>query len=290
MPGPSALVLGEDDVARNAFAKAVAGEWTGFEAKFDPDTGEPQVIPNYYIPDDFVEWGMKPVGFESVHSVILRGTALYHKHFRVLPCVSHFGDHVDLEENLTLFQVAEDPGFLAFPNGSFSAGDARVVTEQLSMLDKTPSAYMVLRHEGHAVHVDVKFNFAKRELKDELRVIKEKYTCIYCDGADIDGSSGYVEGWCSDLASHPENLAGEWHSSADGSRIDRSKGGPLPDARKQLYLPHGIDVSLNATADDGVDVCVGWLVESGKRIVLTRSYKSDGALDTSTLFMEHRVV
>jgi hypothetical protein len=290
MPGASAVALRDDDEARDAFAKAVKGEWTGFEAEFDADTGVPQIVPNYYIPDDFVEWGMQPVGFESVHSVVLRGMALYHKHFRILPCVSHFGDHVDLEENLTLYQVAEDLGFLAFPNGSFSAGDAKVVTDRTSILDKTPATYLVLRHNGAAVHADVKFDFAKCELTDAVRIVKERYTCIHCDGADIDGSSGYVEGWCSDPASHPEDLAGIWHSSADGSSVERPDGGPPRKARKQLYLPHGIDVSLTTTADNGVDVRLGWLVEPSHRLVLTRSYRSDGVVNTSTLFMESKVV
>jgi hypothetical protein len=50
---------------RAAFGEAVKGEWVGFEADFDPDTGAALTVPNYYIPEEFEQWGLLPVGFET---------------------------------------------------------------------------------------------------------------------------------------------------------------------------------------------------------------------------------
>lgn len=292
--GGTLVTLRDDEETRNAFGEAVVGEWAGFEAEFDPKTSEPVVIPNYCIPEEFVEWNMMPLGFETNHSVILRGTNLYHKHFRILPAVSHFGDHVDLEEKLTVFDVVGDAGFLAFPDGSFSAGPSSVMTEHKSLLDPWPKAHLVLRNNGVAVHAHVTFDFQEAVFVENLRVVIEKYSCRHCDGGDIAGSSGYVEGWSAGEALDPAQLAGEWIIAASDSVehanvISRPNGGPPKTPHKHLYLPEGIDISIEKNGSGEVAVHLAWLALPNNRIVLTRSYTPDGSLRNSYRLVESKI-
>jgi hypothetical protein len=277
-----------------SFAAAVRGEWTGFEASFDGE-GKPVKVENYYVPEEFIEWGIWPTGFISTHSVIVRGTTLYHKHFRSLPTVSHFGDHVELEDELTTFDVSgADPGFMAWADGSFSAGPAVVMTSHKSILDAWPVARMVLRHEGKAVHVLVKFDFAKHELADDVRVFVERYSCIFCDGADIEGCSGNTPGFSDEDPMRPHHLAGDWtvEGAPQPTKITRPKGGLSPVPNKHVYLPKGVDVGIHAdsnSSEGGVAVHVGWLVDPATRIVMSRAFHGDGTVRMSYRHTETKV-
>lgn len=280
-----------DKANLDLFSEKVRGEWNGYEGNFDIETGAPQAVPDYYIPEQFVEWGIVPRGFESTHSVIVRGTKLYRKFFRVLPSVSLFADHVDLEEDFRELDLATEPAAHFFPDGSFATGPEKVCVRKDSLLDKWPAAELCLHDprdgERNALHINVKFDFEKRELIDTLRAVVEKWNCVYCDGADIDGSSGFVEGWVSGDPFQPGALAGRWKSTSEGDEriVERNAPESLPS--KHLFLPHGIDVAV--LDSEGVDVQVGWLVDDATRIVLKRSFGQDGSVLSSQHIVEHRV-
>lgn len=199
------------------------------------------------------------------NSVILRGLKLYQKHFRILHNVTIFGDHVDVEEDLTITDTEEEGGFLAFADGSFSSGPAEVVVDRKSELEKWPAAELVLRNGVRGIRAKFVFDFAKGELVKPLHATKEKFSCRWCDGADLEGSSGYVEGWANEPAMTSTALDGDWNT-----------GGAPSAPRTQLYLPHGIDVGVRKASDGGCVLQLGWLVEPRLRVVLTRTYSSDG--------------
>ncbi|CDF37588.1 unnamed protein product [Chondrus crispus] len=280
-----------DNSILESFAEKIRGEWDGYEGNFDSGTGAPEAVPDYYIPDQFVEWGIVPLGFESTHSVIVRGTKLYRKFFRVLPSVSLFADHVDLEEDFQQLDIAAEAGAHVFPDGSFATGPEKVCIKRESLLDKWPMAEMCLHDPRedvrNALHVKLKFDFEKRELVDSLRAVVEKWSCVYCDGANIEGSSGFVKGWVSDDPSHPSALAGSWKavSAGDEQIVDRAAPQSVPS--KHLFLPNGIDVAV--LEGDGVHVQVGWLVDEATRVVMRRSFGQDGSVVSSQRIVEHRV-
>lgn len=53
---PLAVLQTAPPEVREEFGAAVSGEFHGFEADFDPETGAAMTVPNYYIPEEFVEW------------------------------------------------------------------------------------------------------------------------------------------------------------------------------------------------------------------------------------------
>lgn len=285
-----------DPAVLAAFAEEVLGEWTGYEGVFCSETGSVLPVPDYYIPDEFVEWGLVPKGFASNHSIIVRGETLYRKFFRVLPTVSVFADHVDLEENFVVTNIAEESAMHIFPDGSFSGGPSPVCVERNSILDKWPAVDFCVRDprpgadNKQAVHVRFAFDFAAAAMVDNVTVIHEKHTCIYCDGADIEGSSGFVEGWVVEEPSAPEHLTGEWVvEGPEEKAVARPDGGPLAQPGKQIYLPKGIDVAVERVKDGANIVArVGWLVEPDTRVVMTRSFDADGTVLSSQHCVEVR--
>ncbi len=282
----------ELDGARLAsFAAAVKGEWAGFEGEFDAATGAVRPIPNYYVPEDFATWGLEPKGFECNHSSIVRGTKYYLKFFRVLPTVALFADHVDLETTFTVTDLGAERGAHVFRNGSHSGGPTPVNTVRDSILDAWPAADLCIRHDApgarRAVHARLRFDFANAALVDTVRVVRESFSCVYCDGADIEGSSGYVEGWPDNPKATPADLAGEWQLD-DGTSISRPDGGPPETPSKCLYLPSGITVGVDRTSEGEVVAWLGWCVDDTHRYVLTRSYAPDGSVIESKLSRETR--
>lgn len=225
---------------------------------------------------------MIPKGFECTNSVILRGTRLFDKHFRVLPCVSLFGDHVEAEESLEVTDVSEHAGLFAFSDGSFTTGPADVQTTHESLLDKWPKAKLVLRVGQKSVRVELKFDFAKAELVDFMDVTVEKWDCIHCDGANMEGSSGYIEGWVTGERLSPEQLQGAWTSTDPGGPC----GGGPPEPKKHLYLPNGIDVAVREVDGGGRGLIVGWLVDHSTRVVLSRFYDAGGSVSSSERHIE----
>lgn len=272
------VVLSDDPLnepALESFAEAVKGEWAGYEGEFDP-SGTPLTIPDYYIPEDFVSWGLEPKGFECTHSTIVRGTKYYVKHLRVLPAVSLFADHVDLETNFHIVDFAESNAAHCFPDGSYSGGPSPVVLDRKSILDKWPSADLTLRIGKRALHCNVKFDFAKRCIVEKVRLVLEQYSCIYCDGADVEGSSGYVEGWPTYEKCSPTQLAGTW-CTHDANQVIREKG-PDEQPGSCIYLPEGITVGVDEADDGGVRVWLGWLHEPQSRAILERIYSNQGVV------------
>lgn len=297
------------------FATAVRGEWTGYEGNFDGNSAKVQPVPDYYIPDQFVEWGLVPHGFESNHSVTVRGDKLYRKFFRILPGVSLFADHVDLEEDLVILPLGADaaapttPDALPVPfaDGSFMSGARVVPIELKSRLEKHPQLKLSLRDprvgETSALNLWLRFDLSTHAFVGDVRAVIETHTCQYCDGADIEGSSGFVDGWVSGGPGCAADLKGEWAQLSclvfdpSDEPEDLAEAvvlrGDESDAHVHLFLPGGIDIAIRpdntAFNDAYVMIQSGWLVDEDTRVVLRRSFDKDGAVAYSQRVVERRV-
>lgn len=289
------------------FAKSVTGEWSGYEGNFDGASGKVQNLPDYYIPEQFEEWELTPQGFESNHSVTVRGEILYRKFFRILPTVSLFADHVDLEEDFTNVSLIAggDKAPAIFPEGSFILGDQANIVRRTSVLQKLPSLILSV-HDGsakrRAVNIWTKFNMEEKRFVDDVRIVKESYSCHYCDGADIEGSSGFVDGWVSGPAGSAEDLHGEWAvhecvrvQGEDANAADETvvRRGDDDGVHASLYLPGGIDLALlrdtSGVNNGSLIVQAGWLLDDDTRVVLRRSFDADGAVAYSQRVVETRI-
>lgn len=273
------------------FSTAVRGEWTGYEGLFNAQTGTSVAIPDYYVPEQFSDWNVTPHGFECNHSVIVRDTKLYRKFFRIIPCVSQFGDHVDAEEELLCDELTQS-GVSTFDDGAFIICDNPVLTRMESKLDKLPVIQFYLRDPladaRRGLRVSFAFDFESAEARGEMRVVLEEWACVYCDGANMEGSSGYVEGWVMGERCNWNSLKGMWRTD-EGENVDRTNEKILKEMDSLVYLPGGIDVSVGKLKDDGLVLQTGWLVNEDTRMILRRRLGCDGTIQNSERIVERRV-
>lgn len=266
-----------------SFAEQVKGEWVGYEGNFHTQTGKPLPVPDFYIPEEFSQWDLTPLGFESNHSIIVRSDKLYRKFFRVLPTVSLFADHVDAEEDFRCDTIGD--GLSVFADGSFVNGANKVATKK-SKLERAPRVEFRLPHpfeERQAAHITLQLDFERAHIVQHIRAVLEKWSCIYCDGADMDGSSGYVEGWVVGTPGSAQDLTGVWRR---GERLfERTDGGEHEGGR--VFLPEGLDVAFERSADGGRTARAAWRVGE-RRIALQRLFDSDGNVVANERFVEQR--
>lgn len=271
------------------FAAAVRGEWRGYEGRFRADDARVKPVPDYYVPEEFSEWGVRPNGFETNHSIIVRGDKLFRKFLRILPSVSLFADHVDVEEDHVEIPLVSTDSIstASFPDGSFITGAQRVEPKRESLLSKWPALLLSIQDPRsevrRAANVWVKFDFANGNFVDEVRVVVESWSDEFSDTPELEGSSGFVDGWVSEPNVDPKALTGNWHTEddlviQDGSdNIATKEHGN--DEMARLLLPNGLDLSLQR--DDNLTVQVGWLVKDDLRIVLRRCFAPDGVVLSS---------
>ncbi|KAI0564202.1 hypothetical protein FGB62_29g215 [Gracilaria domingensis] len=253
--------LAFDSKTVTSFAEQIKGEWTGYEGNFSPHTGQPLPVPDYYIPEEFSEWGLTPLGFESNHSIIVRSDKLYRKFFRVLPSVSLFADHVDAEEDFRCDTIGD--GLTIYSDGGFVNGKNKLPTKK-SKLERPPRIEFRLPHpyqQKQAANVTLQLDFECANLVQDIRAVVEKWSCIYCDGADMDGSSGYIEGW---VTGAPEGMT----SRDDGSEVTRCS-------------------KENKREDGGRTARAAWRVRD-RRVALQRIFDADGNVVNTERFVEQR--
>lgn len=181
-------------------------------------------------------------------------------------------------------------GNCAFADGSFTVGKSAVLVKRESKLQKWPAARFCVRDpregERKALHVKLKFNFEKACLVEDINVTLEKWSCEHCDGADIEGSSGYIEGWAVEQSMERGALKGTW-AIEGGKQVER-RVGEVEEEGRQMYMPKGIDVGIRRVGNELV-VSVGWLVDSDNRIVVRRTYDNRGIFMGSDRVVERRV-
>lgn len=272
-----------DNEVITSFAEQIKGEWTGYEGNFHSETGKVLPVPDFYIPEEFSQWGLTPLGFESNHSITVRSDKLYRKFFRVLPTVSLFADHVDAEEDFRCDTIGD--GLTVYADGSFVNGANKVAIKK-SKLERAPRVEFRLPHpleEKQAAHITLQIDFESANMVHDIRAVLEKWSCIYCDGADMEGSSGYVEGWVVGTPGSAQDLTGIWRRGEDVfERVDGSEfeGG-------NVFLPEGIDVAFEKRADGGRTARAAWRV-GHRRIGLQRLFDREGNVVGNERFVEQR--
>ncbi|KAA8494679.1 hypothetical protein FVE85_2920 [Porphyridium purpureum] len=245
----------------NLFAASYRGEWAGYECVFGKKTGEIQVLEEYELPDGFRELGVIPVGFESSNSCTVRGSMLYRKHFRILPSLCTFGDHIDIEEDLYAADLSE-PHCVAFLDGSYSLGHAKHDPEAPTYVSpkKIEFGLMYPGESQTRQRITVRFGIhaGVGKIVSDPQVFLEHFEMDYCGGQVIQGGSGFTQGWGSEPLRDMSILDGTWKSLKDGTLVERKA--PILDPQATLVMPHGITISIEKPpGSEAYHVQVGWL-------------------------------
>eukprot|EP00871_Galdieria_phlegrea_P002050 jgi/Galph1/2846/GphlegSOOS_G1532.1 len=289
VPAPDAL---------EQFKKAVSGEWKGFEATFDSQTGQVVQVPKTTLPEAFLEWNVSPLGYESYNSVLVRENLLYRKHSRILPSVSFDGDFIDLETETFQYQL-QNSSFRFSPNGSYSVGplylkqDATKKFHQfelcLPQLSLSPPTRYLCRFS-----VDNQ----KCELWGDIQLFLEYFDGNFCDGNAILNGSGFTEGFTSEPLMVEDKLIGTWHPkdlqflqpfschrNSEEKKIMEQIECPLTftewkqTARTLILLPGDMYVRTSSIEGQGLDVEIGYFNIRDGWVSLHRTYNKEGQLE-----------
>ncbi|GJQ10977.1 hypothetical protein GpartN1_g2768.t1 [Galdieria partita] len=296
-------VVKHQKIAANldVFESAVTGEWKGFEASFDPETGNAVQVPLTSLPDAFVEWNVKPTGYESYNSMVIRNNQLYRRHSRILPSVSFDADTIDLETEVYFYDLNEE-GFVFLADGSYSKGPVSLQQEQTAKpYDSFEFCLCVLSDSNAPTRYLFRFpvDIKRKQLWGDVQVFLEYRDGEFCDGNAISSGSGYMEGFSSDVPLPESLLNGKWYpqsvqflqgiSSFHDSRtlydVDYSpfvvdnNFKPLP--RHVLMLPGNIYVKCDSdTFGQGLNVQVGHVTLEGRWISFHRKYMDNRLVAT----------
>jgi hypothetical protein len=167
--------------SESSFADAVAGEWIGHCASFDPLTGDASSLPSHLIPDAFREWGMEVKDWQSQCSTTTRddGT-LYVKDARFVPVVGCEADASTVESYERDTIVVASASTEAW--GGYSAcyedeKGAETVTHCVVVADATPAPIRVrMKHRADGFGV--------------VRIWREALDEPFCDGGSLASSCG----------------------------------------------------------------------------------------------------
>ena len=73
------------DLSRFSVLTSNQGCWSGWEVAFDPRTGRPVALDEAYVPEELLEWGAPPLGWEVFSRDGARGANWERTAFRVVP-------------------------------------------------------------------------------------------------------------------------------------------------------------------------------------------------------------
>eukprot|EP00181_Compsopogon_caeruleus_P005297 CAMPEP_0184680162 /NCGR_PEP_ID=MMETSP0312-20130426/3049_1 /TAXON_ID=31354 /ORGANISM="Compsopogon coeruleus, Strain SAG 36.94" /LENGTH=364 /DNA_ID=CAMNT_0027130101 /DNA_START=106 /DNA_END=1200 /DNA_ORIENTATION=- len=273
-----------------------SGEWVGHEGRFSATSGKVIPLPNYYVPEEFAQWGIEPRGFESNNSVTLRArpslssagsdgseaveeisTWIWRKHTRILPSVSMFADHVDVEEDVHEINVGE-PGFSAFEDGSYFYGPS-VLRCRESKLVLHPIFELVIQNpvktesdQPERVLARFRFDVEGRRVDGDIQLILERFDMPFANGQFIEGGSGYRGGFTEDSPVDPADLSGYWKRSTPDAGVWTLTETSIP-----LCFPRGMYFIQNQDNDTGeLLLGMGWVLEPGRQVVVVRRFDADG--------------
>ena len=254
----------------STFADAVAGEWIGHCASFDPRTGNASSLPSHLVPDAFREWGMEIKDWQSQCSTTPRadGNALYVKDARFVPVVGCEADASTVEsyerDDIVVDEASIEEG------GGYSAcyedeKGTETVTHCVVVPNATPAPIRVrMKHRADGFGV--------------VRIWRESFDEPFSDGASLASSCGGNSATAK-FAEYPPDAVDVV------ARVDAAFTLPT-DA---VALPAGIWFTLTANDTDGSYAStLGYAHEAtGTHVVSVRARASASA--ESTASFERRV-
>jgi len=75
--------------AEGNIAHTLAGEWAGWQCEFSPISGELVPLPEKLVPQEMLDWGQAPMGFEILASERLADPLTYDRRLlRLMPAAT----------------------------------------------------------------------------------------------------------------------------------------------------------------------------------------------------------
>lgn len=251
---------------------------------------------DYYIPDEYREWGVDIPGFDTLTSTkCLANGDLLVKRTRALPSVGCEADAVVPEVSERTLAACDDCAVNGgFADGSMSCGPARMEEGSVAPFSFT------LAHPTSRSRVRVEF-CAGDAPTGELTMYVEKWDAEFCGGAILPGCGGAGQSFAGDAVLQPEKeLTGTWEvrgveygfGEGEGEPQERSyvleRTAATGRGEVTVALPKGVSVGFTTGEDGERLVATAWLVDEGTRVVTRRVYGREGKLKSVMRAVETR--
>jgi hypothetical protein len=265
---PAVRVSAAASMGCRKFAKAVAGEWFGYEVSFAVNDGSPLSIPERYIPDEFSQWGVQVLGFEEVTSSRVfgadgksggggdgEGSHLYLKRTRALPIVGCEADAVVPECRYERFVAGASADVsvseygvkgtvvtgaaVGFDDGAWSAGPPAFDQDAFGRWYAC-----IVDPAAEARRARLEFSTVN-EPRGAVVAFVETNEGPFCDGELLPGCGGKNSSFAEQPALTAAELSGSW------------------EVETTVYTSEGTD-----TSETGEHVVSGWFVSRSFSVVV----------------------
>ncbi|GJQ09372.1 hypothetical protein GpartN1_g1163.t1 [Galdieria partita] len=257
----------------------IQGEWVGYSANYEMDTGKVIYVPEKWVPDAFIDWGVIVKGLEHMTSATLDGDLLRMKETLILPKVGCEEDAVavDVSEHQIPYKSFE---FVPFPDGSFSYGPDRLQGDDSRLLLTNVTVFHPTENdESHEwTRLGITVSFGTRT----IQLVKEDWNLEYNGGQSLIGCGGNIQPFDDDQRLDPSDLLKfqkgtkiTWSKDV-GVEIEQETDCAVPWAVDKIlfdwYLPANAHVRCFYGEEGRFCLQTGWLATPSQYLFISREY------------------
>ncbi|GJD09624.1 hypothetical protein Gasu2_38680 [Galdieria sulphuraria] len=171
----------------------IQGEWIGYSATYEIDSGKVVHVPEKWVPDAFIDWGVIVNGLEHMTSAVLDGDLLRIKETLILPKVGCEEDSVAVD--ISEYQIPyKSVAFVPFPGGSFSYGPTSLQGDGSRLDILTHMAFSHSTESERWTRLGVTVSFETKR----IHLVKEEWNSEYNGGQSLIGCGGNIEAFDDD--------------------------------------------------------------------------------------------
>lgn len=288
----------QDPSEWQSFAKSASGEWDGVSASFDRD-GEPQQLPDYYVPEAYRDWGVKLYDWQTQCSMKTTETGgLQYKLRRLMPTVGCEADAIAFTEEADVIFPLSSGG--TSEDGSYCLAPVDLTS---GSVQKSSVEYCFALNDNKRVRV---VQILKRMGSDQrwqlstIEVHSERYDGEYNGRRELAGCGGGMDPFAieSPKAECSEIMDPAWRCT--GSRLILNPGGDVPskelitneplvvDIQKVVCLPLKVWSYADISADGSAHCkcAAGILLEDGHMLLGRVIFKEWELRETELLYAQ----
>eukprot|EP00871_Galdieria_phlegrea_P005878 jgi/Galph1/778/GphlegSOOS_G5484.1 len=290
-----AVNLNKKEVLMKEIPK-IEGEWVGYKASYNMETGKVEPVPEKWIPQAYMEWGVVVKGLEHMSSIKMERDKelIKMKETLILPKVGCEEDAVATEAALVEIPY-QDHSFVPFLEGSFSFGPSLLNKDSMGDMLAT-MAY----NDTEPGSTDKKISRIQMQIcfaTNRIHLVKERWDGQYSGGESLIGCGGNIKPFDDDERLDPSDLLKfvkgkklTWSQSdnPDMMTSEQDTDSVVPWAVKQIlfdwYLPANTHVRCVFGENEYFCLQTGWLPNPSSYFLLSREYNRNGNFTTASCF------
>lgn len=205
-----------------SFSKSASGEWDGVSASFDRD-GQPQQLPEYYVPEAYRDWGVKLYDWQTQCSMRTTDTGgLQYKLRRLMPTVGCEADAIAFNEEADVVFPSRSAAFS--DTGSYCFAPIDINSASLQKANIEYCFALPTNKRVRVVQTLRRMGSQQRWQVSTIEVHHERYEGEYTGRRELAGCGGGMDPFATESPKLDcSELEGNWIGS--GCRLVLNPGG-----------------------------------------------------------------